>query len=256
MLLTIDIGNTQIVFGIFDEDTLLTNWRFSSNTLRTEDECWAMLQSLSHAEDINLLKVRGSIISSGVPNLTKILSNMVITRLQHKPVIVNSTLNIGIKIHYDDPTTVGADRLCNAIAGFSKYGGPVIIVDFGTATTFDVISSNGDYLGGVIATGIETSLQALSQRAARLMRVPLIFPEKIIGTTTEASMQSGLMFGTVELIEGLVNKIKMEIQGEAEVLLTGGLAPCIAKKLPDSYFLEPQLTLLGLKIIYDRTTRA
>ncbi|MDZ7413819.1 MAG: type III pantothenate kinase, partial [candidate division KSB1 bacterium] len=158
MLLTVDIGNTQVVAGLFRGEKFLHSWRFSSIVSRTPDECWALLYPLAAAEGLDLAEVKGSIISSVVPNLTLTLETMIRERLRHEPIVVSARLDLGIRIHYEDPSTVGADRLCNAVGGYARYGGPLIIVDFGTATTFDVVSEEGDYLGGVIAPGIEASL--------------------------------------------------------------------------------------------------
>ena len=179
---------------------------------------------------------------------------MVFNRLGLKAIIVNASLPLGITIYYESPNIVGADRICNAIAGFKKYGGPLIIVDFGTATTFDVISKDGDYLGGIIAPGVETSLQTLHHRAALLQKVELKFPENVLGRNTETSMQSGLMYGTAELVNGLLQRLKSELQGNFTIIATGGLAALITPKLNSFLYLEPHLTLYGLQIIYDKVT--
>jgi type III pantothenate kinase len=252
MLLTVDIGNTQVVVGLFRDDKFLHSWRFSSSVSRTADECWALLHSLAAADGLDLLQVKGSIISSVVPNLTLVLEDMIRQRLHHQPIVVSARLDLGIKIHYDDPTTVGADRLCNAVGGYARYGGPLIVVDFGTATTFDVVSDAGDYLGGIIAPGIETSLQTLHRRAARLMKVELRFPPRLIGRNTETSMQAGLMYGTAEMVVGLVRRISAELGTVPKVILTGGLAPVMVPELPSDYRLDPHLTLHGMRLIYQR----
>jgi type III pantothenate kinase len=179
---------------------------------------------------------------------------MVYNRLGLKAIIVNASLPLGITIHYESPNAVGADRICNAIAGFKKFGGPLIIVDFGTATTFDVISKDGDYLGGIIAPGVETSLQTLHYRAALLQKVELKFPDRVVGNNTETSMQSGLMYGTAELINGLLKSIRKELQCDFNVVATGGLAALITPKLNYSLHLEPQLTLYGLQIIHEKVS--
>lgn len=252
MVLAIDIGNTHVVVGLFSQDQLLRNWRLSSSANRTEDECWALLTYLAEAEGMRLQDIKGCIISSVVPNITFIFQKMVHKRLHLTPLNVSATLPLDITIHYKDPTTVGADRICNAVAGYEKFGGPLIIVDFGTATTFDVISQNGDYLGGIIAPGIETSLQTLHYRAARLMKVELKFPDKVIGDSTETSMQSGLMFGTVELVKGLIGRIRRELGCDARVVATGGLATTIKSQLESLQYHEPNLTLHGLHLLYKK----
>jgi type III pantothenate kinase len=172
--------------------------------------------------------------------------------LHIEAMVVSHLLDLGIKILYENPASVGADRLCNAVGGFNKFGGPLIIVDFGTATTFDVISAQGEYLGGLIAPGIETSSVILHQRAARLPRVELNFPPKYIGTSTEKSIQSGLMFGTVEMIDGLVRRINTELNEKLQVVATGGLAPLILSRCDTIKKHEPFLTLEGLCMIFNR----
>ncbi len=255
MLLAVDIGNTHVVMGIFEKNALRNSWRFSSNASRTEDECWGLVHSLAETDGIDLQCVSGCAISSVVPNLTLTFKSMIFARLGLESILVNASLPLGLKIHYDSPSNVGADRICNAIAGFEKYGGPLIVVDFGTATTFDVISEHGDYLGGIIAPGIETSLQTLHHRAALLMNVALTFPERAIGTSTETSMQSGLMYGAVDMVNGLIRRIREECGGVSTVIATGGLASAVAPKIDSLTKVEPQLTLYGLNRIYQQLRR-
>jgi len=252
MLLTIDIGNTHTVLGVFEGSILRRHWRLSSSVARTEDECWILVCTFCQWGNLPLEAIEGVVISSVVPNLTPAYEKMSHNYLQRSPLLVSSDLDLGIRILYEDPRAVGADRLCNAVAGFQKYGGPLIVVDFGTATTFDVITREGDYLGGVIAPGIETSAMDLFRRAARLPRVELRFPRRVIGHTTETSMQSGIMFGALKQVEGLVELIAAELEERPVVIATGGLAPLISQRCPVIQHLEPYLTLEGMRLIYER----
>jgi len=197
-------------------------------------------------------EITGVGISSVVPNLTDVFVWMSEKHFKVKPIVVSSELDLGIKILYDDPSAVGADRLCNAVAGFTKYGGPVIIIDFGTATTYDVVSEKGEYLGGVIAPGIETSAAELHRRAAKLPKIELHFPKSVIGKNTVSSMQSGIMYGAVDAMEGMIKRIKNIIGQNAKVIATGGLAKTIIEHTNMIDFYEPSLVLDGICIIYNR----
>jgi type III pantothenate kinase len=252
MLLAIDIGNTQIAAGLFKGQKLIAHWRLSSTRERTEDETWILMQSICLAHGYELQEAKGVAISSVVPDMTQTFEKMATKYLSTEPLNVRHDLDLGIKILYDNPANVGADRLCNAVGGFKKYGGPLIIVDLGTATTFDVISRKAEYLGGVIAPGIETSAMVLHQRAAKLPRVELRFPDKVIGRSTESSMQSGLMFGAVEMIDGFVRRINEELGEKATTIATGGLARLILNRLASVDAIESFLTLEGLLIIYEK----
>lgn len=252
MLITIDIGNTNVVIGIYQNETLIAHWRLSSQTARTHDESWILLSSLIKANAIEIAKIHGGIISSVVPNLTSTFIQVLEDYFHFEPIVVNSDLNIDLKILYEDPRAVGADRICNAVAGFHRFGGPLVVLDFGTATTFDVISENKEYLGGIIAPGIELTASILHQRAAKLPKVELKFPASIIGTTTESSIQSGLMFGTVELINGLINRIEQELGTNVKNVATGGLASVVAPYTNRIEHVEPFLTLEGLRLIFEQ----
>ncbi len=216
MLLAIDIGNTHTVFGVFDKKKLIADWRVSSAVSRTEDEIGTQVRAFLENADIKPKDIEGVAISSVVPNLTEIFVLMARKYLGAEPVIVSADLRLGIKIHYEDPHTVGADRLCNAVAGFAKYGGPLIIIDFGTATTYDVISARGDYLGGVIAPGIETSAADLHRRAAKLPKIELKFPKEVVGRDTASSMQAGILYGAVDAMEGMIERIKQQGRKESK----------------------------------------
>ena len=252
MLLAIDIGNTQIAAGLIDNDELVAHWRLSSIYDRTEDETWILMRSICSAHGFDIEKTDGVAISSVVPGMTPTFEKMTVKYLKSQPLVVSQDIDMGIKILYDNPASVGADRLVNAVAGYEKYGGPLVIVDLGTATTFDIITRNGEYLGGIIAPGIEMSANILHQRAAKLPRVELKFPATIIGRSTEASMQSGLMFGAVEMISGMIKRINSELNEETKVIATGGLARLLIGRLDSVEIIEPFLTLQGLNIIYKR----
>lgn len=252
MLLTIDVGNTQIAAGLFKNADLAAHWRMASSRERTEDETFILMHSICAANGLDLKQTTGIVISSVVPDMTSNLEKMAVKYLGLQPVIIGPHLDLGIKVLYKSPANVGADRLCNAVAGFTKYGGPLIVVDLGTATTFDVISTSGDYLGGIIAPGIETSAMILHQRAARLPRVELCFPAKAVGDSTETSIQSGLLFGAVEMIDGMIRRIGREMGCALKTVATGGLARVIISELKTVQDVDAFLTLEGMRIIFER----
>lgn len=252
LLLAIDIGNTQVVAGLYTGVEWIANWRMSSLVQRTEDENWLIFRSLCADQGIDWRQITGVALSSVVPNVTQTFQHMASKYLKLEPVVVNARLDLGIRILYDNPLAVGADRLCNAVAGYARWGGPLIILDFGTATTFDVISASGEYMGGIIAPGVQTTATVLHQVASLLPRVELKFPPKIIATNTETSIQAGLMFGTIDMVNGLIRRIKAEFTTEVRTVATGGLARMIVPRLESVQFLEPMLTLDGLAIIFNR----
>lgn len=254
MHLMVDIGNTQTVIGIFEKNILIKHWRVTSQYSRTEDEIWVVVDSLFNLEKLKQDKIQGVAISSVVPELSRIYRRMVEKYLSIKPLYITSELILGLNILYQDPYSVGADRICNAVAGKMKYGNPLIILDFGTATTFDCITKKGDYLGGVICPGIESAATILHQKAAKLPKIELIFPPKVIGTNTEESMQSGIMYGSVEMIEGLLRRIKKELSGKPIVVATGGLSHRIAKRTKAIDVVDENLNLEGIFQIYKQNT--
>jgi type III pantothenate kinase len=255
MLLAIDIGNTHTVVGLFDGATLVGDWRLASLTYRTADENWLLIRSFCEQAGVESEAITQAGISSVVPDLTGVYEALSRKYLGLEPVTISAASDLGIGVRYQDPKAVGADRLCNAVAGFKKYGGPLIIIDFGTATTFDVVAANGDYLGGVIALGLESMAVELHRRAARLPRVELRFPENVIGRDTNTSMQSGLMFGTVDGVEGIVRRIRAELGAQARVVATGGLAPVVTRHASVIEAIEPTLVLEGIRLIVERTRR-
>jgi type III pantothenate kinase len=251
----IDIGNTDTVLGLYQESGFIHSWRLSSRSHRTEDEYWVALESFLKLQDFRAQDIRGVAISSVVPELTMVYRRMVEKYLRIAPLLVEADLDLGMKILYRDPHAVGADRLCNSVAGKARYGTPLIIIDFGTATTFDCISKNGDYLGGIICPGIESTAAILHQRAAKLPKIELQFPDTVIGTNTQQSMQSGIMIGTVKLIEGLIDEIKKELPGNPKVVATGGLAHIVSRKTSSIDAVDYNLNLDGIHLIYQRNAK-
>lgn len=256
MLLAIDIGNTHTVFGVFDKKKLKAEWRVTSSHQKTEDEAGTQLMAFLEQFKMKASRIDGIGISSVVPNMTDTYVAMAQKYFRREPVVVTASLDLGIRIHYNDPSQVGADRLCNAVAGFAKYGGPLIIIDFGTATTFDVVASNGDYLGGVIAPGLETAAADLHRRAAKLPKVELHFPKTLIATDTVSSMQAGILYGALDAMEGIVRRLQKELQeregAKAKVIATGGFSRLMAQHSTLIEALEPALVLEGVRLIYQR----
>lgn len=252
MLLVIDIGNTNTVLGLFDDDTLVVHWRIASQRHRTADEYGIMIKEFFLLNNIGVKGVRDVIISCVVPTLLPVLEEMSNKYFKSSPVIVGSNSKTGLSILYDNPKDVGADRIANAVAGYQKFGGPLIIVDFGTAITFDVVSKKGEYLGGLIFPGISISMEALYNKAAKLSRVKLTLPERIIGKNTEESIRGGAVYGYAGLVDNVVKKIQKETGHKTRVISTGGDANLIAKYSSVIQENCPLLTLEGLKIIYDK----
>jgi type III pantothenate kinase len=259
MFIAIDIGNTHTVIGAYKEEKLKADLRIPSTFQQTEDEIGTQVLTLLTGKGIDIKKIDGVGISSVVPNLTDIYISLSKKSFHQEPLIVSAYLNLGITIHYDDPKFVGADRICNAIAGYAKYGGPLIIIDFGTATTYDIVASNGDYLGGVIAPGIETSAADLHKRTAQLPKVDLHLPNSIIGTDTVSSMQTGILWGAVDAMTGMVHRIQSELQQvetkKALVIATGGFSKFVADHSQLIQHMETSLVLDGIRLIYDRVYR-
>src|SRR5438093_8209899 len=230
MLLAIDLGNTNTVFGVYDTaDKLIMHWRLSTQKERTVDEYGILLRNLFALEKIDAKKIRRVIISSVVPPLDPVLLEMTSSYFSVQPVFVTHE-NAGIPVLYDDPREVGADRIVNAVAAIRKYGKPAIVVDFGTATTFDVITAAGEYRGGLIAPGVVISAEALYEHAAKLPRIEIQKPAKLVGTSTVGSMQSGLFYGYVALVDGIITRMKKELGANRRVIGTGRQAPFISQE--------------------------
>ena len=251
MLLVLDVGNTNTTLGLYEGDKLTHSWRLSSERQRTVDEYGIMCRTLLQLSGLDSTSITAIAISSVVPPIDFTLNKMAEVYFHIKPLFV-TTGNSGMPVLYDDPKEVGADRVVNAVAAYAKYGGPCIVVDFGTATTFDAISETGEYLGGVIVPGIQISSEALFQRAARLTRVDIRRPDKVIGTNTAASLQSGLYYGNVSLVDGVLERMIGELGEHTRVIATGGLAPLISKGSRIIETVDSDLTLEGLRMIYER----
>ena len=254
MLLAVEVGNSNTLFGLYEhgEDRLQTAWRLTTERDRMPDEWLALLAALFAADGRRLEQVDAVVLSSVVPSVTTWLVAMTRQRLGLEPLVVSASLDLGIRLLVDEPRQLGADRLVDCIAAFARYGGPAIIVDLGTATTFDVISADGDYLGGAIATGVGTSLKALAANAAQLFNVELRLPERTMGTNTVDQLRSGIVLGHLALMEGIIARLRRELGAEAPVILTGGLAPIFAGASAVFAHHDPDLTLDGLRLIYRR----
>jgi type III pantothenate kinase len=251
MLLCIDIGNTNITLGLYQGETLGPRWRLATDHDRMPDEFALQILGLLQMAGLSPTDVDGAAVASVVPPLTGKWLDVCRTSLRCEPLVVDAGVRTGVRVRYDDPKAVGADRVVDAVAAFRLYGGPAIVVDFGTATTFDAISADGDYLGGAIAPGIGIAAEALFSRAAKLTRVEITRPPSAIGRNTTHSIQSGLLFGNVGLVEGMVERFRRELGGQAKVIGTGGLAELIARETPVIEILAPWLTLDGLRMIYE-----
>jgi len=255
MLLAIDVGNTETVLGVFDSNVLANHWRSSTDPDRTADELAFMVGGFLAGEGLSLREdVTGVAVASVVPALTQSLRQMVARYFPFSPVVVEPGTRTGIAILFDSPKDVGADRIANAAAAHAKFGGPSVVVDFGTATTFDIVSANAEYLGGVIAPGIKVSADALFGAAARLPRVEIVPPRGIVAKTTVESVQAGLVYGTAGMVDGVVERIAKEI-GAPTVVATGGLAPLVVDQCASVQVHEPWLTLEGLRLIHERGQR-
>ena len=258
MLLAIDVGNTNIVLGVFDGGRLTNSWRLATLRERTADEMGILVRQLFTSNGLDAARIKGIIISSVVPQLTRPMEDMARQYFGREALTVDPASNSGMPVLYTPPSDVGADRVVNAVAAYERYGRaekkPLIVVDFGTATTFDAISAAGEYVGGVICPGIGISADALFQRAARLPRVDVRKPPSIVGQTTVTSMQAGLFFGYVSMVDGIVQRMRAELPSgdRAECIATGGMADILARETTSIQRVESELTLLGLKIIWER----
>jgi type III pantothenate kinase len=251
-LLAIDVGNTQITVGAFQQEKLIHTWRLHTNAHATADELGILLHGLLRYAPLGFNEILGIVIASVVPALDNALELACTRYLKHRPLFVDSTTSLGIKNLYKNPQEVGADRLVNAVAVHELIGGPAIVVDFGTATTFDCVSARGEYLGGVISPGLELAHDALTARAARLPKIPFDIPDKVLGRTTKESLQSGLFFGYIALVEGMLQRLIKEMGGKPKLIATGGLSPVIGPRLKPAARIMPSLTLEGLRIIWQK----
>lgn len=256
MLLTVDVGNTNTLFGLYDNaGELLYHWRIKTDRDRMPDEYGIMVTGFFEYDRCNPADVTGICMASVVPHLTKIFTRMCERYFHQYPLLIDHTIKTGIELKIQSPESIGADRIADAVAAYHLYGGPACVVDLGTATTFDIISADGCYLGGAIAPGLGVSADALFHRAAKLPRVELVPPPHVIGNNTIHAIQSGLLFGYVALVEGMVARIKNELGQPMKVIATGGLARTIAEQTDVIEYIEPWLTLEGLRLLWEMNPR-
>ncbi len=252
MILVLDVGNTNIVLGVFQDDQLIHHWRMETDRRKTEDEYGMQVKALFSHVEISFDQIKGIIMSSVVPPIMFSLEAMCKKYFGLKPLIVGPGIKTGLNIKYENPREVGADRIVNAVAAIQEYNSPLIIVDFGTATTYCFINEKGEYMGGAIAPGIGIATEALFTKASKLPRIELTTPEHVIGKNTVAAMQSGIVFGYVGQVEGIVNRMKKIAKQKPTVISTGGMAPLIAGETDVVDIIDPFLTLKGLYLIYKR----
>lgn len=252
MLLAIDVGNTETVLGVFRDEELAWRWRMATVPDRTADELALLFGGFLEQQGLSFDRnVTGVILSSVVPSATSALRDMVSRYFRFPPVVVEPGVKTGVPVLTDNPKEVGADRIVNALAAFTRYGGPAIVVDFGTATTFDVVSENGELLGAVISPGLQVAARALFEQAARLPLVELVAPRSVVGKNTVESVQSGLVFGYAAMVDGMVERIAKDL-GQPTVIATGGLAPVVIGECRTVDHHEPWLTLEGLRLVFEK----
>lgn len=252
MLLTIDVGNSNTVLGVFDGAELKAHWRLTTRREQTPDEYGILVRGLFADNGLDPRGIEAVALASVVPPLTPVLVELARHYLGKEPLVIGPGVRTGMPILYEPPGDVGADRIVNGVAALALYGGPAIVVDFGTATTLDVITRKGEYMGGVICPGVGISADALFQRAARLPRVDVRHPGRVVGRTTVGSMQSGLYFGYAAMCEGLIGRIRGELGESVRVVATGGFAETLAPEIPSIETVNPVLTLVGLRLIFER----
>lgn len=256
MLLAIDAGNTNIVIGVFEGDKLVSSWRIATERHKLADEYGMLIRGLLANEQIEWTKICGIIFSSVVPPISSALVKMCERSFGIQPVVVSADEKIGIEIRCDNPAEVGSDRIVNTIGGYVEYGGPLIIVDFGTATTFDAVAEDGAYLGGAIAPGINISIEALFERAAKLMSIDIRRPRNVIGKNTIKSLQSGIYYGFLGQMEEIIRRMKIEMGNDPKVVATGGLAELVTADSELVDVVDRELTLKGLKTVHDRVVNS
>jgi type III pantothenate kinase len=254
MLLAVDVGNTQTVLGLFEGEHLVEHWRVATEAERTGDELAVLLADLLELRDRSFADVDGICLASSVPLLLRSYQELVERHLGAPILVLGPGTRTGIPILYDDPREVGSDRIANAVAARERYGSPCIVVDFGTSTNFDAVSANGEFVGGVLAPGIESSMDALFARAARLTKVDFVEPDTVIGKSTVTALQSGLVYGFAGQVDGIVEHMRTELGDTAPAIATGGLAELIAPHSKTIEKVDPLLTLDGLRLVWDRNS--
>src|SRR5687767_10196749 len=252
MLLAVDVGNTQTVYGLYDGERLAEHWRVTTEAERTGDELGVLVGRLLELRDVGFEDIGGVCLSSTVPPLIRAYEEFARDYAEATLLVLGPGTRTGIPISYDDPREVGPDRIANAVAARERYGAPCIVVDFGTSTNFDIVSADGEYVGGVLAPGVEISMDALYARAARLFKVDYVAPSSVIGKTTAHALQSGLVYGFASQVDGIVERIRGELGAEARVIATGGLADLIAPHARTVERVDSDLTLEGVRLVWER----
>lgn len=251
VLLAVDVGNTNTVVGVFKGEALVADWRLATNAHTMPDEYAVLFSSLLSYQGLTMAEVNAAIIASVVPKVTEHFQEMLHKYVKLSPLIVGAGIETGVRVAIESPKEVGADRVVNTLAAFRLYGGPAIVVDLGTATTFDVVSASGEFIGGAIAPGLLTSVEALARFTARLPRVEMVRPPKAVGKDTLSAMQSGIILGHAAMVEGMVRRLSAEMEGKPHVIATGGFCTVIAQEVPLIEVADKNLTLKGLKMMYD-----
>lgn len=256
MLLAVDIGNTNIVFGLYEGHSLAHTFRVSTDRARTEDEYGVLLRALFSLHSLEASRVGACIIASVVPPLTNVLTHAIRTAFAREPLVVGPGLKTGMPVLYENPHEVGADRIVNGVAAYERFKQGVIVVDFGTATTFDCITPKGEYLGGVIVPGVQVALDGLLGRAAKLKPIEIAQPPRVLGRNTTHALQSGIVHGNAAMADGLIERLEAELGFDCAIIATGGLAPLIARHTKKIREIDPNLTLEGLRIIHERNAES
>lgn len=252
MILTLDIGNTNIKTALFNGNDMAGYWRISTNRTMTSDEYGMLMRNLFDHNKLSMSSVTGIVISSVVPTINYTIEHMCLTYFDRAPMFVAPGIKTGIHIKYDNPKELGSDRIANAVAAYELYGGPCIFIDFGTATSFGVVSEKGEFLGGAICPGLKVTADALVERTAKLPRFELVKPASVIGKNTISNLQSGILYGHIGLVKYLIKRMKEELGSDCQVVATGGMAVIIREECPEITILDGLLTLKGLRIIYDK----
>jgi len=252
-LLAVDIGNTTLECGLYDEDRLVTTWRLSSRTDRTPDECWQSIVFFCRQADVDPSVLSAMALASVVPDQTRSFLKMAQSRFDRTPLVISIETCPFLEVRYTEPQQIGADRLCNAYAGYHHYGGPLIVVDFGTAVTLDVVDKDGAYLGGVILPGPRAAAQILHSRTARLPQVSLKFPDTIIGVSSDHAIRTGITWGIVDMVDSLIDRISAELTGKPKVIATGGIVEAFASRSRNFQRIHADLVLEGVRLLFIRT---